>query len=106
MSQLTKLKEIIGNPVESDSVLQFYLDIASDTICDLRNSDMVETKYLNVQLEIAVDLYNKRGAEGEVAHTENGISRSYESANVSPSILAKITPFAKTPYSAVRVVNI
>ena len=105
MSQLSLLKSLLGNPPESDEVLQFYLDSASAVICDIRNSDVIETKYMPVQIEIAIELYNKRGAEGQTGHDENGISRTYETANISPSLLAKITPFVRTPYSTTRVIT-
>lgn len=106
MSQLSLFKSLLGStPSESDEVLQYYLDCAGDIICDLRNSNIVETKYLNVQTQIAIELYNKRGAEGEVGHGENGISRSYEKADVSDSLLSKITPMIKTPFSSVRVIE-
>lgn len=104
MSQLTTMKELLGTVSDSDSVLQFYLDSAETLICDIRNSDRVEVKYLNIQIQIAIELYSKRGAEGEISHGENGIARSYEKSDVSPSLLSRITPIAKTPYSPVRVV--
>ena len=104
MSQLTRLKELV-NPTESDAVMQFYLDVASDIICDIRNSSAVETSYLTVQIMIAVELYNKRGAEGQTGHSENGISRSYTSADVSPNLLGMIIPIVKTPWSTVRVIT-
>ena len=46
----------------------------------------------DTQIQIAVELFSKRGAEGQTGHSENGISRSYESADVSPSLLKRITP--------------
>lgn len=104
MTQLEKLKLLLNNPSDSDDVLNFYLDCAKDIICDLRNSTGVETKYLTVQLQIAVELYNKRGSEGEIAHNEIGIDRTYEMADISPSLLSKITPSVKTPFSYERVV--
>ena len=39
-------------------------------------------------------LINKRGAEGETTHNENGINRAYESASVPESLLGRVTPFA------------
>jgi len=105
MNQLQLLKEILGNPTVSDLVLQFYLDRASDVICDIRNSDYVEPKYVRVQLQIAVELFNKNGAEGQTSHGENGINRAYESGDISPSLLKQITPFAKTPFSNVREIG-
>ena len=57
--------------------------------------ELVPEKYIDKQLEIAVFLYNKQGAEGETAHSENGISRSYETASIPPSMTKDIIPFAK-----------
>lgn len=105
MAQLDTLKALLGDVPENDDVLQFYLDSASDIICDIRNSDSVETKYLTTQIKMAIELYNKRGAEGQVAHSENGISRSYEKADISDSLLSQVTPFAKTPFTSTRVIT-
>ena len=55
-------------------------------------SAAVPARYEQVQLRIAVELYNKMGAEGQTAHDENGIKRTYEAADVSPSLLKQITP--------------
>lgn len=52
----------------------------------------VPPMYEHIQLQIAVELYSKMGAEGQTAHGENGISRSYEAADVSPSLLRRIVP--------------
>lgn len=104
MSQLSKLKLLVDDQ-ESDDVLNYYLDCASEVICNIRNSTSVESKYLNAQIKIALELYAKRGAEGEIGHSELGISRSYEMADISPSLLSSITPFATTPFSSVRVIQ-
>lgn len=53
----------------------------------------VPGKYAMKQIEIAAYLMNKRGAEGQLLHSENGISRSYESGDVPDSMLKGITPF-------------
>jgi hypothetical protein len=103
MSQLVTYKALLGDPPESDALLQFYLDSASDIICDLRDSIEVETKYLTLQIKMAVEMYNKRGAEGQTGHTENGISRVYSKADVSDSLLSQVIPMIKTPYSDIRV---
>lgn len=52
----------------------------------------VPSKYEHIQLQIALELFSKRGAEGQTEHDENGISRKYESADVSPSLLKRIIP--------------
>jgi hypothetical protein len=104
MSQLDKLKTQLDNPTVDDSVLEFCLESAKDIICDLRNATDVEPKYLNAQLSIAIEIFNKRGVEGQTSHSENGLSRTYEVGDISPSVIAKITPIAKTPWSKVRVI--
>lgn len=52
----------------------------------------VPTQYEYIQLAIAVELFSKMGAEGQTAHNENGINRTYESAGVSTSLLRRIVP--------------
>lgn len=52
----------------------------------------VPSVYEHIQLQIAVELFSKMGAEGQTAHGENGISRNYESADISPSLLKRIVP--------------
>ena len=47
--------------------------------------------------EIAAYLINRRGAEGEVSHSENGVSRRYGSASIPAALMDGITPFAGVP---------
>ena len=82
-----------------DDILLTFLDIAGEKILEKcypyrHDKSDVPARYHSTQLEIAVYLLNKRGAEGETAHSENGISRSYESATVPDSMLKHITPHA------------
>ena len=52
----------------------------------------VPTRYERIQIQLAAELYSKRGAEGQTEHDENGIGRKYENASVSESLLRRITP--------------
>ena len=104
MTQLEKLKLLLGSPNVSDDVLNFYLDCAKDVICDRRNADSIEAKYLNLQLKMAVEMFNKAGAEGQTSHSENSIARVYDSADVSDALLDQCIPMITTPYSTVRVI--
>lgn len=52
----------------------------------------VPEKYVGNVIEIAAYLLNKRGAEGEISHSENGISRTYGNASVPDDMLNKIIP--------------
>lgn len=93
--QISMLKITAG---ETDVVmLSAYLDLAGEKICNkcypFSNKRDVPERYHALQVEIACYLLNKRGAEGETAHSENGISRSYESASVPDSMLKNIIPF-------------
>ena len=98
VEKLAMLRVMVGQPNEgdwSDEVLTSYLAIAGrkiinraypydDTITD------VPRRYSYLQCDIAAYLLNKRGAEGQLGHTENGISRSYESADVPESMLSEV----------------
>ena len=81
----------------SDDVLKSYLTIAGHKILNRAypydSTDReVPARYGYLQCEIATYLLNKRGAEGEVSHSENGISRAYESADVPESMLKDVIP--------------
>lgn len=82
-----------------DAVLLTFLDIAADKVLERINQcgdnvTEVPLKYHSTQLEVAAYLLNKRGAEGETAHKENGIDRTYEAASVPYSMLKHVIPNA------------
>ena len=99
---IRRMKAIIGPQsfgVDDDELLSMYLDIAAEKILNRRypfrrpdNVD-VEPQYQQIQIEIAVFLFNKRGIEGESLHSENGVSRSFGlSTDVPPELLWQVTP--------------
>ena len=98
MTQLERLKIRITEKV-TDAELEDILESAKAVILSRRfpfseHPQEIENKYKDLQIRIAVEMFNKRGAEGETAHSENGVSRSYASANVSEDLLREITPKA------------
>ena len=98
MTQLERLKIRITENV-SDIELEDILESAKAVIMSRRfpfgeQPTEIEDKYKDLQIRIAVEMFNKRGAEGETTHSENGVSRSYASANVSEDLLKEITPKA------------
>lgn len=98
MDQLERLKIRITEKV-NDVELEDILESAKAVILSRRFPfgewpAEIEDKYKDLQIRIAVEMFNKRGAEGEIAHSENGVSRSYASANVSEDLLKEITPKA------------
>lgn len=62
-----------------------------ETVTELET--YVEDRYLDLQFRIALDLFNKQGAEGESSHTENGIGRTYESSWISSQLLQEVVPY-------------
>ena len=100
MTHLEKIQMLRDMTGESeDSVLDTYLKIAGSKILEKAypfDPDVTEVpaKYSTLQVDIAMYLYNKRGAEGETYHSENGINRSYEAADVPDSYLKRVIPFA------------
>ena len=98
MTQLERLKIRITEKV-NDIELEDILESAKAVIMSRRfpfgeHPAEIEDKYKDLQIRIAVEMFNKRGAEGETAHSENGVSRSYSSASVSEELLREITPKA------------
>ena len=98
MTQLERLKIRITEKV-NDVELEDILESAKAVILSRRfpfgeQPEEIEPKYKYLQIRIAVEMFSKRGAEGQTAHSENGVSRSYASANVSEDLLKEITPKA------------
>lgn len=85
-----------------DEVLSSYLSVARDVVLARRNpfsddptGEDWEPRFDRLQCEIANDMVSRRGAEGEVTHTENGISRQWVTGYVAPALLARIVPRAR-----------
>lgn len=94
--KLQLLKALVGES-DTEEVLLAYLNIAGRKILNRAypygtDETDVPPRYDFLQCEIAAYLLNKRGAEGQTSHSENGISRSYESADVPESMLGAVTP--------------
>ena len=100
VSDAEKLAMLQQMTNESDpDTLSLYLSIAAEVILARAypfrpDVTTVPARYDRLQIEIACYLLNKRGAEGETVHNENGVNRSYESASVPESLLRRVIPFA------------
>jgi hypothetical protein len=97
LEKLTALRAMVGNS-DTEEVLSTYLALAGRKIIAKAypydpNVTEVPMRYEYLQVEIAAYLLNKRGAEGQLAHSENGVSRTYESADVPASMLRAVTPY-------------
>lgn len=103
MDENRKLTLLKGMTDEKDvDTLSAYLYLAAGAILKRRypfsdythdiSKNEVPEKYVDIQLKIAAYLLNKRGAEGQLSHSENGIDRTYESADIPESMLKGIVP--------------
>lgn len=95
--KLTALKSMVGNS-DPDEVLSTYLDFAGSKILAKAypyQNDVTEVpvQYAHLQVEIAAYMLNKRGAEGQTSHTENGVSRSYENGDIPSPMLKAVIPY-------------
>lgn len=96
--KLARLKVLISPDTANDELMSYLVEQAGGIVLNRRypfgvpEGATVPVAYDHIQLQIAVELFSKMGAEGQTAHGENGISRSYEAADVSPSLLKRIVP--------------
>lgn len=102
VDKLALLRVMVGQPVTdenwSDNVLLSYLKLAGEKIINRAypyddTVTEVPRRYGALQCEIASYLLNKRGAEGQTSHSENGVNRTYENADVPESLMSNVTPF-------------
>ena len=90
-----------GFKVPSTPTLELEIDYAIGVINDCRrftpsSNRPYDKKYEHLIVPMCVHAISKYGAEGESAHSENGISRTYSGADDYPKeILMKIIPLAK-----------
>lgn len=105
------MKFLLRNKTDEtdDDVLSAYLEMAGDEILNRMypfqsiEGKAVPSRYYMVQVDIAAYHLNKRGAEGELNHIENGITRMYEAAATPPSLIRQITPVVGVPKSSTEV---
>ena len=98
--KITRFEVLIAPDTASKELMQHLLWQAEGIVLNRRypfgtpEGATVSSAYEHIQLQIAVELFAKMGAEGQTAHNENGVNRSYEAADVSPSLLKRIVPVA------------
>lgn len=60
------------------------------------STDLFEKKYEDLIIRLCIASISKWGAEGESAHSENGVNRSYEKGSEYPeSMLSEVIPLGK-----------
>lgn len=95
---LRRLQILLPNESETE-ILDEYLAQATDAVLarlypyGYEDGTVVPKRYESLCVKIAVYLYNKQGAEGQLLHMENGIHRHYENGDIPESMLHEITPY-------------
>lgn len=85
-----------------DAELAVYLTLARDEILSWLYSGKtpegvtdVPARYIPTQIQAVVVGYSQSGAEGQLAHTENAISRQFEYSNMLGFIKSNVIPYAQ-----------
>lgn len=96
--KIEKLKVLISPDTATDELISYLLEQSEGIILNRRypfgapEGASLSPLHEQIQLRIAVELFTKMGAEGQTMHQENGVSRTYEAGDVSPSLLRQIIP--------------
>lgn len=95
---LDRMKTLIAPDEASDDILQETLVAAEGIVLNrmypfgYEDGAVVPARYESTMLQIAVELFSRRGAEGQTQHQENGTQRTWETGDVSPHLLKRIHP--------------
>ena len=100
--KIDMLRWMMDGDETDEGILDVYLELAAHKILnrmypykeDYEGLE-VPDRYVGIQLKIANYMLNKRGAEGEIQHIENGVHRNYGDADVPETMLKDITSFAQ-----------
>ena len=102
MNVLQRLKDRTGAGNDETALLMDCMESAANAINARRypygnwqteNDEVtVDSQYQDLQYRIALEIYQRIGAEGEQGHTENGISRVYDGSWISSKLLEEVTP--------------
>lgn len=89
----------VSSPTPAEAALaQMAATAAEDAINFYRRTDTLEAEYQSLAIEIGVYLYSKRGVDGVLSFSENGVARSFEKGSIPTSMLSRIRlPIAAGP---------
>ena len=102
IEKVERLKVLISPDTASNDVLLSLIELSEGIVLNKRfpfgapEGAVIPAQCEWIQLRVAVELFSKMGAEGQTEHTENGVTRKWEAADVSPSLLRGIVPVIGT----------
>lgn len=90
---------VMNDAAATDEVINVYLSLAYDRLMDRiypfgKDGKYLPDQYESTQCELAARMFLRRGAEGEVNHSENGVARTYRSVDDN-DLLARVTPYCE-----------
>lgn len=90
-------KSLIPDASVTDDVITAYLNLALQKILDRLypfgfQQAKFNSNYDMLQCELAVRMIARRGGEGEINHSENGISRTWANTD-DEDLLSRVVPF-------------
>lgn len=89
------LASMLAPDTDTEDVLDSMVKAAESLVLNrmypfgYSDGTVVPGRYEGIQVQLAVVLYSQRGAEGQTAHSENGISRTWPEKS---QLLARIVP--------------
>lgn len=103
LDKLKRKLKIRGFNVEDFSNEDLYdeIEAAIEAVNDRRHfiptdTKLFEDKYKEIVVRLCICSIAKMGAEGQISHSENGISRIYSGASEMPNdILGEIVPLGR-----------
>jgi hypothetical protein len=96
--KLHRLSVLISPDTADDDLLLYLLEQAEGIVLNRRypfgppEGASIPAQYEHTQVQIALELFSKMGAEGQVQHIEGSVTRTWEAGDVSPSLLKLIVP--------------
>lgn len=103
------LKTMIKTNIESssdmtisDDVVNTFFQLSKNAILlkrfpylqDISEKELPSI-YDSLCVRLAVYMYNKQGAEGEISHTENGVSIKWENGDLPESMMSEVIPMSE-----------
>lgn len=97
------VKTLVGNDAAAtDDLVGVYLSDAEEAIMrrlyrvygDIPEAVSMPAMYERLQCKLSARYFLRRGGEGEISHSENGVARNYGSVN-DEDLLMEVIPYAR-----------
>ena len=99
--KILMVQTLVQNDTDAtDALITVYLNLSESAIFNrlypfgIPSGATVPTEYEVLQCRLAARYFDRRGAEGEIVHNENGINRTYQSVD-DEDLLKNVIQIAK-----------